>query len=347
MDQGFYGGRRGASFVLKARFDGIDIPDNTVYKKKWYARVAAQQVPSAEIEEGEIIIPLIERTSENNDDYVWGLYELNGQTISYGGQSVTLDLEYAKGMKQCFEQGNATTSIVGYGEYVIIDTISGLQETTNIDNCKIYKRGYDSSAELGGAEFQGQLSAYAYTYETQVDWSNVVNYPANLISDADYVHTDNNYTTLEKDKLNDIEENAQVNIQSDWEEDDENSDAFIKNKPVNLSDFNNDLDIINDNIYSEDSTYSSSKISQLLSEMGTVQSDWNEGDSTSPAYIKNKPAIGGSVINDGIISQDKTFSSYKIENTYAKVQPITQAEYDELEYVDPMTWYLILPEDNV
>lgn len=327
----FYGGRRGASFVPKARFDGIDIPDNTVYKKKYYAREAAQEVPNAEIQEGEVIVPLIERTSENIDDYVWGLFDLDGTKAGeYQGEDVYFPLEYAQGMKQCFEKGNATTSIVNYGELVIIDTISGLQDTSNIDNCKIFSRGYDTTADLGGAEFLCQLSAYAVTLETQVDWDNVINYPDYLVTDENYVHTDNNFTTIEKSKLGGIADGAEVNVQSDWEEEDSDSDAFIVNKPTNLSDFNNDLNIINDNIYSENSTYSSSKISQMFSEMGTTQSDWNETDSTSPAYIKNKPNIGGSIINDNIIGQDKTFSSYKIENTYAKVYPITQEEYDEL-----------------
>ena len=41
----------------------------------------------------------------------------------------------------------------------------------------------------------------------------------------------NDYTTAEKDKLSGIASGAEVNIQSDWNETDENSDAYIKNKP--------------------------------------------------------------------------------------------------------------------
>lgn len=49
------------------------------------------------------------------------------------------------------------------------------------------------------------------------------------------------YTTEEKEKLGEIEEGAQVNVQSNWDEDDPNEDSFIQNKPENLSDFNPDI----------------------------------------------------------------------------------------------------------
>ena len=41
----------------------------------------------------------------------------------------------------------------------------------------------------------------------------------------------NDYTNTEKQKLADIESNAQVNVQSDWNEDDTEDDGYIKNKP--------------------------------------------------------------------------------------------------------------------
>ena len=44
--------------------------------------------------------------------------------------------------------------------------------------------------------------------------------------------TDNNYTTEEKEKLAGIEEGAEVNVQSDWNENNSSSDAYIKNKPT-------------------------------------------------------------------------------------------------------------------
>lgn len=55
--------------------------------------------------------------------------------------------------------------------------------------------------------------------------------PDNLVIDANYVHTDNNFTDLFWAKLNGIEAGAEVNVQADWNVTNALSDAFIKNKP--------------------------------------------------------------------------------------------------------------------
>lgn len=62
----------------------------------------------------------------------------------------------------------------------------------------------------------------------------------NFVTDANYVHTDNNFTTTLKNKLNGIAAGAEVNVQSDWSVTSTSSDAFIKNKPTKVSDFTND-----------------------------------------------------------------------------------------------------------
>lgn len=56
--------------------------------------------------------------------------------------------------------------------------------------------------------------------------------PDNVVTDANYVHTDNNYTTAEKNKLSGIASGAEVNVQSDWNVNLSSSDAYIKNKPT-------------------------------------------------------------------------------------------------------------------
>ena len=55
---------------------------------------------------------------------------------------------------------------------------------------------------------------------------------SNFVADASYVHTDNNFTTTLKNKLDGIASGAEVNVQSDWNVSDSSSDAFIKNKPT-------------------------------------------------------------------------------------------------------------------
>lgn len=51
----------------------------------------------------------------------------------------------------------------------------------------------------------------------------------------------NDYTSAEKNKLENIEEEAQKNVQSDWNQENSNSDDFIKNKPSLFSGSYNDL----------------------------------------------------------------------------------------------------------
>ena len=55
---------------------------------------------------------------------------------------------------------------------------------------------------------------------------------SNFVSDANYVHTDNNFTNADETKLSGIEAGAEVNVQSDWDEADSTSDAYIQNKPT-------------------------------------------------------------------------------------------------------------------
>ena len=59
-----------------------------------------------------------------------------------------------------------------------------------------------------------------------------------FVSDASYVHTDNNFTTTLKDKLDGIASGAEVNVNADWNAN--SGDAQILNKPTNVSSFTND-----------------------------------------------------------------------------------------------------------
>jgi hypothetical protein len=112
---------------------------------------------------------------------------------------------------------------------------------------------------------------------------------SNFVADANYVHTDNNYTTTEKNKLSGIATGAEVNVQADWNEADTSSDAYIKNKPV-------------------------------IPVFTQTQSDWNEADTSDPAYIKNKPSIPTNISD---LNNDSTF-----EDATNKVTTISNASTD-------------------
>ena len=98
------------------------------------------------------------------------------------------------------------------------------------------------STVVGDIEYQAKIDQGVWSSTSvslQADWnesnqlapSYIANKPANLVQDASYVHTDNNFTTSLKDKLDGIASGAEVNVQADWNESNSSSDAYIQNKP--------------------------------------------------------------------------------------------------------------------
>ena len=157
-------------------------------------------------------------------------------------------------------------------------------------------------------------------------WANI--YVTNINGSA-YIKTDNNFTTTLKNKLDGIATGAEVNVQSDWNVTDNTSDAFIKNKPsipTKLSDLTADAThrVVTDtekstwNGKASTSTATTSANGLMSKEDKTklngiatgadvsVQSDWNEVDSTSKAFIKNKPSLVTDVYSIGATAPTNT-----------------------------------------
>ena len=127
---------------------------------------------------------------------------------------------------------------------------------------------------------------------TQVnsDWNassgvaEILNKPANLVQDANYVHTDENFTSAEKTKLAGIAAGAEVNVQADWNESSSSSDAYIQNKP--------DL-----SIYAQSANLATVATSGNYADLSgkptipaaQVNSDWNASSGVSA--ILNKPTL--------------------------------------------------------
>lgn len=87
-----------------------------------------------------------------------------------------------------------------------------------------------TGTKIADYEIDGvQDALYAPTQPTKT--SDLTN-DSNYVSDASYVHTDNNYTTAEQTKLAGIESGAQANVQANWNESDSSADDYIKNKPA-------------------------------------------------------------------------------------------------------------------
>ena len=147
------------------------------------------------------------------------------------------------------------------------------------------------------------------------------------------------FTRVEQEKLENIQAGAEVNVQSDWNATD--GDAFIKNKPVNATqtvdgfmshEDKTKLDNIqagaevNQNAFSKiqvgSSTASATTKTDTLILTGgggtsisvsgktvtitskqTDQADWNQTDTGSPSYIKNKPGLA-TPTSDGFMSAE-------------------------------------------
>lgn len=219
-----------------------------------------------------------------------------------------------------------------------------------------------------------QLAAKAnsndvYTKGQVDDLLDNIDLPDNVVTDANYVHTDNNYSTSDKNKLSGIASGAEVNVQSDWNVTNSSSDAFIKNKPTiptvdsSITGSNQSNPVRGGAIYNalndkagfrnyvdsdamEDDTPDNGTIGfdadsekfyiydnanaewRQIDGGGGVQSNWNETNTSSLAYIQNKPTI-----------PTKT-SDLTLDNTYSKTEvdsKLTNFEGDSvgIKYYDP------------
>lgn len=100
--------------------------------------------------------------------------------------------------------------------------------------------------DLADVAFSGDYADLTGAPSIPTKTSDLTN-DSDFVSDANYVHTDNNFTTALKNKLNGIAAGAEANVQSDWNVTDSSSDAFIKNKPsipTKTSDLTNDSGFI-------------------------------------------------------------------------------------------------------
>lgn len=200
---------------------------------------------------------------KTNGDVVDGIIALNWSELETLGNGVvnytvddnTIDTEYSDGTY------NRTFS--GTTDFYIDNPVS---EESDIDiltarlNSEI-KRSITKDDELSTAiddettarvnadndlseRINDNSTAIANTYTKQevndLLEEKDIELPDNIVVDSNYVHTDNNFTDSEKNKLNGIENGANVNVQSDWKNTDSSSDAYIKNKPTKVSEFTND-----------------------------------------------------------------------------------------------------------
>lgn len=124
------------------------------------------------------------------------------------------------------------------------------------------------------------------------------------------------------------------NVQADWDQTDSTADDYIKNKPTiptvptNVSAFTNDAGYITS--APVQSVNGQTGIVVLNIPDSPVQSNWNETDNTSLAFIQNKPTIPvvptnvSAFTNDaGYLTQHQSLSNY-----YTKSEVYNKTEID-------------------
>ena len=149
--------------------------------------------------------------------------------------------------------------------------------------------------ETVGADGQKVFTVNNAKPNVQADWNQansnaedyIKNKPQNLVQDANYVHTDNNFTNTLKTKLDGIAAGAEVNVQANWNETNSSSDAYIQNKPQNL---------VQDASYVHTDNNFTNTLKTKLDGIASgaevnVQSDWTQTNTSADDYIKNKPNL--------------------------------------------------------
>ena len=166
---------------------------------------------------------------------------------------------------------------------------------------------------------------------------------SNFAVDASYVHTDNNYTTAEKDKLSGIAAGAEVNVNADWNA--ESGDAQILNKPtlgtaaakgVSTGITNSDNLIESRHIYSGVGVTiaydSASKLIQLKSTSGNVLSSFDATAFIKDGMVSNVEINGGNLVITFNSDSDKEAISIPLtsifnpNNYYAKSETSGKTE---------------------
>ena len=190
--------------------------------------------------------------SETDATFVPQTRTINGKGLNSDVVLTAADVNALSASTVIPTVNNATLTIQKNGTTVTTFTANSAQNATA--NISVPTKVSDITNDLNFVEetdlanvaFSGAYADITGTPYIPTKTSDLTN-DSDFASDANYVHTDNNFTTALKNKLNGIATGAEVNVQSDWDVADTSSDAFIKNKPdipTKTSDLMNDSGFI-------------------------------------------------------------------------------------------------------
>ena len=169
-----------------------------------------------------------------NDDYTLTLNLTDGTSFT----STSIRGEVGNGIDDIVLNNDYTLTIrYTDGEVYTTPSIRGAVGATPQFSIGTVQDGAVAAATITGTAENPVLNLTLPNAHVPTRVSQLEN-DANYAVDANYIHTDNNYTTAEKEKLNGIAAGAEVNVNADWNA--TSGDAQILNKPTNVSAFEND-----------------------------------------------------------------------------------------------------------
>lgn len=205
-------------------------------------------------------------TADDNDYVFWNTVDSAGNVVfkryKYNGTAWVYEYDLNNSSFTSTEwaaiQSGVTAELVT--KLVALPTNADLTAALNNKVDKV--TGKRLSTEDYTTEEKNKLAGIANGAEVNVqsDWNVtdtnsdafIKNKPQNLVQDADYVHTDNNYTTEEKTKLSGIAEGAQVNVLEGVKVD--GTELPITDKKVNI-DLSGKVDIADSETNSDEFVY--------------------------------------------------------------------------------------------
>ena len=172
---------------------------------------------------------------------------------------------------------------------------------------------------------ESDANSDAFILNKPTDLTVLSNHNVTELADVSSAGSGNIITDTERTKLSNIEANAEVNVKADWAESATTSDAFILNKPTDITDLSThsatELNDISDagsgavittgernklsgiaagaevnvqanwNATSGDALILNKPTLAPSNAEQNVQADWNETNASSDAYIQNKPSV--------------------------------------------------------
>lgn len=246
---------------------------------------------------------------------------LDTKTIDLPLESMIVNASYSNGVLTLTLQNGNTVDVD------ISDIVSGLVPDTRTVN------GHALSADVTVTAGDLGLATVATTgsYDDlldkpaveQADWdesdSEAASYIRNKPDLGIYVVKEtgkglstNDFTDGDKAKLGGIEDGAEVNVQSDWDQSDSADDSYIRHKP--------DLAAV-----ATSGSYNDLTDKPVIPVQ--AQADWDESDSDAASYIRNKPAIPAAQVNTNWDESDSSSPAYLLNRPNLEEVPYFCVEY--------------------